>query len=281
MIKFISSGLYSSIQDLGRYGFVEYGVPISGAMDQRASRLANAVLGNSENEPVLEFTLTGPTIQFKEDTVICITGAHMSPKLNATEISQNKAVEVKTNDILSFGSCIEGTRSYLAVRGGFNLKKVLGSYSMFGGITDSKKLIKGEVLEINSSKQMKKPKASLKVNGDYLNEKKLSVFKGPEFDLLSATLKKKLLNQRFTISNKNNRMGYQLTEKLKNNLSPIITSLVLPGTVQLTPSGVLIILMRDCQTTGGYPRILQLSESAINILAQKTSKDIIEFGIKE
>jgi allophanate hydrolase subunit 2 len=76
-------------------------------------------------------------------------------------------------------------------------------------------------------------------------------------------------------------MAYQLVETLTNTLKPIITSLVLPGTVQLTPSGKLIVLMRDCQATGGYPRVLQLSESAINILAQKFTGNIIHFKIKE
>ena len=281
MIKFISSGLYSSIQDFGRFDFVDYGVPVSGAMDQQASKLANAILGNSENEAVLEFTLVGPTIQFLENTFICLSGAYLSPKLNNIEIPQNKAVKVKREDILSFGPRIYGVRTYLAVSGGYNLKKTLGSYSMFGGISDRKQLLKGDILKINMNRQMKKPTASVKVDVKYINDNTLEVFKGPEFDLLSSTSQKKLLNQNFTISNKNNRMGYQLNENLSNTLNPIITSLVLPGTVQVTPSGKLIILMRDCQTTGGYPRILQLSEAAINKLAQKTTNDIIKFAIKE
>ena len=74
-------------------------------------------------------------------------------------------------------------------------------------------------------------------------------------------------------------MAYQLEDPLKNSLQPIITSLVLPGTIQLTPSGSLIILMRDCQTTGGYPRILQLSEASINRLAQKSTGDKVRFEL--
>ena len=88
---------------------------------------------------------------------------------------------------------------------------------------------------------------------------------------MSKTEQELLIETQFTISNDNNRVGYRLKEVFKNQLKPILTSGVLPGTVQLTPSGELIILMRDCQVTGGYPRVLQLTEEAINILAQKRS----------
>ena len=83
----------------------------------------------------------------------------------------------------------------------------------------------------------------------------------------------------FIISEDNNRVGYRLKESLENNLKPILTSSVLPGTVQLTPSGKLIVLMRDCQVTGGYPRILQLSNESIDKLAQKITGDMIRFKI--
>ena len=107
----------------------------------------------------------------------------------------------------------------------------------------------------------------------------IDVFKGPEFHLLSKNQQEFLINSQFTISKDNNRMAYQLSEILENNLESIITSLVLPGTVQLTPSGKLIILMRDCQTTGGYPRVLQLKESAISVLAQKLTGNPINFRL--
>ena len=96
--------------------------------------------------------------------------------------------------------------------------------------------------------------------------------------MLTLTQKEKL-KQQFTISVQNNRVGYRLEEPLENNLQSILTSAVLPGTVQLTPSGKLIVLMRDCQVTGGYLRVLQLSEKAINQLSQKTTGDKIKFDI--
>ena len=107
----------------------------------------------------------------------------------------------------------------------------------------------------------------------------LEVFHGPEFDLLSDKEKEVLIQTNFSISDTVNRMAIVLHEKLKNTLPSILTAPVLPGTVQVTPSGTLIVLMRDCQTTGGYPRILQLSESSINHLAQKQVGDTFKFTL--
>ena len=92
--------------------------------------------------------------------------------------------------------------------------------------------------------------------------------------------KEALFQKEFSIDQNNNRMAIQLKEELINNLDPIITGPVLPGTVQLTPSGKLIVLMRDCQTTGGYPRVLQLSSSGMDVISQKATggKVIFTFG---
>ena len=100
-----------------------------------------------------------------------------------------------------------------------------------------------------------------------------------EYNNLTLGEKNFLLNNSFTISNENNRMAYKLKEKLKNKLKSIITSPVLPGTIQLTPGGEIIILMKDCQVTGGYPRIFQLEEESINHIAQKKTNDIVNFKI--
>ena len=107
------------------------------------------------------------------------------------------------------------------------------------------------------------------------------MYKGPEFDALNEDQKSKVLDAFFTISNTINRMAIQLEEKIANTLPSIITSPVLPGTIQLTPSGKLIVLMRDCQTTGGYPRVLQLSENSINHIAQKRMKEKCGFKLIE
>ncbi|WP_299551395.1 biotin-dependent carboxyltransferase family protein [Seonamhaeicola sp.] len=280
MIKVLSAGIFSTIQDFGRVGFQKYGVPYSGVMDQKAASFANAILGNKKDLPVLEITMQGPKLQFDRDTSICISGADLSAKLNSHPVLNNKPVSIKEGDMLSFGKLTKGFRAYLAVSGGFKTEQVMQSFSMYQGITAKSKLEKHDVLEIESQNEFRENKhAIIKVNDGYFNSKTIEVFKGPEFDALSDHQKEYLLNQEFTISKDNNRMAYQLNEMLENNLEPVITSLVLPGTVQLTPSGKLIVLMRDCQTTGGYPRVLQLRESAINVLAQKFTGQMVSFGL--
>ena len=103
MVKVLKPGFYSSIQDLGRFGFQEFGVPYSGAMDKKAAALANTLLGNKDTEAVIEMTMTGATFQFQVETCIAISGADMSPMMNKKPIQLNKIIFVKPNDVLSFG----------------------------------------------------------------------------------------------------------------------------------------------------------------------------------
>ncbi|WP_406683509.1 biotin-dependent carboxyltransferase family protein [Seonamhaeicola sp. MEBiC1930] len=278
MIKVLTPGLYTTIQDLGRFGYQRYGVPYSGVMDRTAASFANAILGNNTELPVLEITMMGPKLQFSCQTSICVSGADISPKLNNQPIFNNKVISIKSGDIFSFGRLNKGVRAYLAVLGGFKTKMVMQSCSMYQGITNQFKIHKHDLLDISTKHSLiKGSNASIKVNDYYFNSKDIEVFEGPEFDKLDESQKKFLFSQEFTISKDNNRMAYQLNEVLGNNLKPIITSPVMPGTIQLTPSGKLIILMRDCQTTGGYPRVLQLKESAISVLSQKHTGESIRF----
>jgi allophanate hydrolase subunit 2 len=244
--------------------------------------MANALVGNNENEAVLEITMSGPKLEFQTEAIIAITGANLNPKLNSKEILNNRLLKVSESDILSFGNLVSGFRCYLAVSGGFQTKAVLGSKSMYTDITQYDIIKKNDFFStVKSDISNEKQFSGLKVNDSYLKSSTLEVLKGLEFDSLTTIQKEKLLSKTFKVSKDNNRMAYQLEEHIENNLKPIITSPVIPGTVQLTPSGKIIILMRDCQTTGGYPRILQLTTSAINMLAQKFTGNTISFKLKD
>lgn len=281
-ILILAEGLHSSVQDLGRKGYRSYGVPISGAMDKYSAILANKLLNNDEGLPVLEMTMVGPKIMFEDHTLIVITGADMSPEINGSPIKMNNVYEVKTSDVLSFGKLVNGMRSYLGVKGGFLTEKKLNSYSYFEGITSQDKIHKGDRLKIASYQPgLEQSSAKIKVKKSHFEVNKLEVTKGPEYNRLTKKHRELLFSKKFRIGKMNNRMGYQLKNRflsLKN--SEIITSVTIPGTVQLTPSGTLIIMMRDCPTTGGYPRILQLTDIAINQLAQKMENDTIKFDLE-
>jgi biotin-dependent carboxylase-like uncharacterized protein len=255
-------------------------VPISGSMDQFSSILSNKIINNKDNDAVMEITMIGPTLKFNTETTISITGADMSPSLNGERINLFKPYIIKNGDILSFGKLKAGLRTYLSVLNGFKTKKIMNSRSMYANITEEFRISKGDKLKIESKINSNN---TISLNDfDYLNHFKgpyIEVYKGPEYEKLSIKQQTNLFNKKFTVSNKNNRMAYQINETIENNLDSIITSLVMQGTVQLTPSGKIIVLMRDNQTCGGYPRILQLKESSISKLSQKHMNDEIIFKL--
>ena len=248
-------------------------------MDSFSAIMANTILGNPKNAAVIEMTLKGPKLRFNSATSICISGAHMPPELNGIPRELNRVIPVAKGDVLSFGRLQNGVRTYLAVKNGIKSEQVMSSRSMYRNVTTYFRFQKNDIMDIDQTQHVHSTHASVKISTKHLESLHLEVYKGPEFDQLSNDQQKHLGSSEFTVAKENNRMAYQLEQTLENDLSPIITSLVLPGTVQLTPSGKLIVLMRDCQTTGGYPRILQLNERAINILSQKFTGDKIDFKV--
>lgn len=281
MLKVLTSGFYTTIQDTGRYGFREKGVPVSGVMDSASASLANMLLGNKNTAALLEITMSGPKLKFSCNTCIAITGAMMTPKINDTLITNNKVYDIANGDVLSFEKLKLGFRVYIAVKGGFKTKKVLKSRSQYELITKDVCLSKGDELDFLEFPFSKMSKPNTKIKSNWLQKDVLEVFKGPEFDMLTKKQKEQLFSKEFTIAKENNRMAYQLEENIPSHNHSILTSATLPGTVQLTPSGKLILLMKDAQTTGGYPRVLQLLEEAICVLAQKKTNDKVVFQLSD
>ncbi len=279
MIEVLKPGLYTSIHDRGRVGYRNSGVPCSGCMDEISANLANALLNNPLNCAVMEITMKGPVLKFLCKTQIVITGAQMNACLNSIPFKNNSVISIQKNDIVSFGKLTKGYRCYLAVSGGILTQKVLNSRSFFKNITPSSTLHKNDILKIKPQPKIVNFLGNIKDNNILLSSKKLEVYRGPEFHFLSNEKIVELLTTTFSISNDNNRMGYRLNEEVFAHNHSIITSPVLPGTVQLIPSGKLIVLMKDAQTTGGYPRIFQLSDDAISVLAQKKAGDKIHFKL--
>lgn len=282
MLKVLKPGFFNSIQDKGRFGFAGIGIPVAGVMDGYASDMANSVLNNSLEAAVIEIYSGTCEFQFLCTSFICVSGGDFSPKLNQQAIGLNKKISVSKNDILSFGKANYGARCYLAVAGGIQSELKLNSKSFYKGITQDIFLQRGMEVAISEvTKSEPVSNASIKVNALHFSSLNIKCFKGPEFERLQADQQKELFEKLFSISKDINRMGYRLNETIQNTLLSILTSAVLPGTVQLTPSGKLIILMRDCQVTGGYPRVLQLPEEAINCIAQKSTNSQFQFVLED
>ena len=279
MIEVLHPGLYTSIQDEGRFGLQSWGVPIGGAMDKNAMHWANKLLNNPSNSAVLEMSFKGPQFRFHQKTTLVLCGAYMEPKINGIPIENNVPVHVQEKDLLQMGNAHKGCRTYMAVAGGIQAPVVLGSQSQCKGITSETVITKNKLIPYNSSRFIQKKGARVHLENSYSDTKEIKVYKGPEFNLLDAETQKHLHESGFTLSVHNSRMAYILKEKLKCSLPSMWTSPVLPGTVQCTPNGNLIVLMRDAQTTGGYPRVLQVSEDGLNVLAQKSTNDTFHFSI--
>lgn len=269
MIEVINPGVHSTIQDTGRLKYREQGVPVGGAMDQHAFILANHLLQHTEIAPVIEFTIKGPTLYFYAQTFIVLTGAEFHVKLNGKLVSHSSPMYVPAESTLEIGHVKKGNYGYLGILGGFSTEKVLGSGSFHPSLLPNAKLRKGmQLVYVKTQFNDVNFYARVIPIHDKFSRTKLDVYPGPDFDLLTEEQRQKLLNHKYFVASSSNRMAIQFGNTPEISAPEIITAPVQPGTVQLTPSGQLIILMRDAQTTGGYARVLQLTDYAMNSLAQ-------------
>ncbi|WP_270565281.1 biotin-dependent carboxyltransferase family protein [Clostridium beijerinckii] len=300
-ISVLSSGLLTTIQDLGRIGYQKYGVIVSGAMDTYAMRLSNIMVGNDENEAVLEMTLIGPSLKLEKGTLFSLTGGNLSPTINEIKVPMGRPIYLTKDCILKFGPCIKGCRSYLAVAGGFDVPKVMGSKSTylragFGGF-NGRALRKDDVLSIGVKSQLSheiiKKMEDLDGNGEFVSSgwymknfmmqnpdsTVIRVFEDRQFNAISEESINKFFNSKFNVENQSDRMGYRLSgEKiqLKEKLE-MISEEVSVGTIQIPPDGNPIILLADRQTAGGYPKIAHVASVDIQKIVQLKPNDKITF----
>jgi biotin-dependent carboxylase-like uncharacterized protein len=268
-------GFYSSIQDLGRMQYRHSGVPHSGAMDQEAAATVNKLLGNHPSAAVLEMIQQGVVLKFNLSCRVALAGLVDFLSINDQQYASNKLIDIQAGDVLKIGQVQRGAFIYLGIQGGWQSELVLNSRSMYQGITKESRILKSHHLPYNSGLPSFEPVEIVPLSFD----SSISVSTGPEYHLLPDFFKAFLKGKSLKLSASWNRMAYVFETGVKVELSQIKTAPVLPGTVQLTPSGNLIVLMRDAQSTGGYPRILQLDESAINQIARLQVGSSIKFQL--
>lgn len=284
-IEVLSKGLYDTLQDEGRPGHQSYGVPVGGAIDRKAAMLANQLVGNAMNTPVLESTLVGPRLLFHEAAQIALTGARTEAKINGAPIPIYSTVNIKPGDMLNIGRMQHGCRTYLAVNGTWMVTKWLDSCSpppyQANQLTPDSHLQKGNRISILQGT----PIRIRSLRGPDWDQKPeistIRAFRGPESEWFSERSWDYFFQQVFTLSKAANRMGIRLQEAIPGteNLPRLISSATLPGTVQLPSSGVPILLMADAQTTGGYPRMAQILTEDLPKLAQLRPGDQIRFNL--
>ncbi len=279
MIEVIAPGFYTSIQDQGRKGNRHLGIPVSGAMDQKAFKLAHFLLGNPSDTSIIECTLIGPILLFRESCSIVLTGAKMEVWLNDTPIKNNIPINIKPGDTLKLRRVLKGLRTYIKINQVLILPNILGSTSFYKPLTKDSVLKKGTYLFwMKNGIINKQANSRIRFDESYITDSNIYVKKGPEFNVLKEDQKKKLFKESFVVSNQN-RMGYRLATPFIIKTPSMLSAAVQPGTVQITPSGILLIAGFDGQVTGGYPRILQLSDEGMHVLFQKKEADDVFFKL--
>jgi len=282
---FKKPGLQTLIQDGGRAGYLSFGIPLSGAMDKDSAIQANLLVGNPPHSPVLEITLLGPVIHIDGSCQIALTGADLSPKINQKEIPLYSTINVAPGTTLSFGAPKKGCRSYLAIRGKWLIDQWLGSYSAltYNGLSATPQSIvqKGSELRVATLPATRR-KSTPPARQPKLEETLVAnVLPGPEFEQFPREAIGHFFSQTYRISNDSNRMGYRLEGK-RIDFHPqkeVISSGVVPGTVQITRAGQPVILMADAQTVGGYYRIVNVISRDLDRLGQLKPGAEIRFNL--
>lgn len=286
-IKIQNPGLMSTVQDLGRSGYQQYGVSVSGAMDQISARIANILVGNDENEGLLEITIIGPKIEFFDSTIIAISGGDIQPLLNNKTINMNQAVLVNSGDSLSFKGIRSGCRSYVAFSGGIDVPVIMGSKSTFlraklGGY-EGRALKVGDILQIGkpyaSTRHLEGRKLEKNIYDYSSNIVELRVILGPQDDYFTENGIETFFSSEYTATNNCDRMGYTLEgEKIQHkNGADIISDGISMGAIQVPSKGMPIIMMADRQTTGGYTKIANVITVDLPKVAQAKPGDKIIF----
>lgn len=291
-LNVVRGGILSSVQDLGRWGFQRFGVPVGGAMDEFSHRLANLLVGNDEADAAVEITLVGPAFTLTDDTLLAVCGGDFEPQVNGERLPRARPVMVKAGATLDFGRCKRGCRAYLAVSGGFQVEPVLGSRSTFlrGGFGGyhGRALKRGDVLETRETDPALYPglrerlrlslaasahppwaateRVELLSPGPYA----IRFVRGRHWECFDDDALARFQASEYRVGAQSDRQGYRLVGPPLLLKEPInmISEGVTFGTIQVPPDGEPIVLMASRQTTGGYPRLGEVVSADLPLLAQ-------------
>jgi antagonist of KipI len=301
-IRVVTGGLQTTIQDLGRVGYQRLGIPVGGAMDRAAMRVANLLVGNEDSAAVLEASLIGPALTFERDALVAIAGADLEPTVDGCAVPSWRAIWASAGSTLRFGRPAVGCRAYIAVAGGIEAPRVFGSRSTylrakFGGL-EGRALKPGDVLDVGTPcPRAQRIASSLRSDGGgpsiarwtlstsvrprYGDDVVVRLIGGAHLGMLTAPSRDALAGATFRVSSSSDRMGYRLEGATLALRQPVelLSEGVTFGTVQLPPGGAPIVLMADAQTTGGYPRIGEVASVDLPLIAQLKPGDRLRFRL--
>ena len=292
----IRAGFLTSVQDLGRAGFREFGVSPGGALDPHALRVANLLVGNDESDAGLEITFGGLRLRFSDSRIVAWSGGEFSAHVGSAPLSAGHAALIRAGEEFSIGAPAMGCRGWVAISGGIEVPPILGSRSGdlkagFGGM-NGRPLRDGE--EFSPGKNSTRATRLI----EELRTMKIAPWKPPH-DWSSTARREPVLrfvrgtdtgccvpraleifsSERFFVSPDSDRMGVRLdgARLERRDDVDLLSEAVAPGTVQVPPSGKPILLLNDCQTIGGYPKIAHVITIDLGMAAQLRTGDSVRF----
>lgn len=270
VIKIVRRGMGISLQDFGRAGLAQYGVPPSGVMDRHAVTWINRLLDNPPDAPVLEILMQGVHLEVLNTCWLVIGGADARCNFPRWRI-----IRAHAGESIVFPVNQSGLWSYIAVEGGFVAPRLLGSASTYarGGI--GRELVAGQALAADAADRIHLPKQVVgrliahDEQRDYNHPPTLRVWRGPQWSQFSAQDQASFFQQAWTVSPRSDRVGYRLEgSRLAAEQEQIISEPVLVGSIQVPPGGEPIVTMRDGPTVGGYPKLGLVDPDDLSWLTQ-------------
>jgi len=282
-ITIVRPGLLTTVQDLGRHGHQAAGVPVAGPMDVFSSRLANELVANGPDAATLEVTLIGPEIEVDVDTTVAVTGAHFEVWRDGHQVPLNTSIHLGRGQRLRFGKRIQGARAYLGVAGGVQSPAVLGSRATqlvcrMGG-HEGRSLAAGDRVPILAGEVPREVRKAVGLVLPTNARARLRVIPGPQADWFHPDALRAFSSVSFRISPRSNRMGYRLEGPPLARVrdGELISEPVAMGAIQVPGAGEPILLMADCQTAGGYPKIGHVISADLPLAGQLAPGEFIEF----
>lgn len=280
----LTPGAYTTVQDEGRYGYQQMGIPVSGVLDSFSFRVANMLVENHVNCAVLEITVMGPRLEVLSEADIAITGAEMGMTLNDQPVQCWKSIKVKPGDILGINQVKSGCRAYLAVTGGIDVPDVMGSRSTYVGgniggyygrsLKPGDIIKRGKKLLLDTERHL-----STAMIPQYSSNIVIRAVPGPQDEFFDEGLKT-LFESEFMVSAKADRMGYRLQGPVIKHREEMPKSIIsepsVPGGIQVPADGQPIVLLVE-QTVGGYTKIATVISTDLSRVAQATPGDTICF----
>jgi antagonist of KipI len=285
------AGFLTSVQDLGRTGFREFGVSSGGALDSFGLRVANLLVGNDEGAAGLEITLGGLQLRSEDERVVAWCGGEFDVRVGSTPLPAGHAARLQSGGELKFGRPQIGCRAWLAISGGIDVSAVLGSRStdlraQFGGF-EGRTLRDGDVIPLGTRTGSATPASAISswtAPHDWVSPAKddptLRFIRGVDWNRFNASTLQRLTSKAFAVSPDSDRMGVRLEgpELKQVDESNLISEAVAPGTIQVPPGGKPILLLGDCQTIGGYPKIVHMITVDFGVAAQLRPGDHVRFA---